>query len=303
MKPIIEYLNYRQYITDYYAFKKRTSAFSWREFAKLAGFTNPVYLKQIGDGTYNLGKNAVERVGAAMGLAGFELTYFKILVEFNHAKKDVDKKKAFEDLQSIAKVHKVKVLGGDSFTYFESWKNPVLRELAPAMPGAKPLEIARACRPEITAAEVSETLHFLVKTGLLSKDKEGNYHQTQKSISMGSTDAAPVAARLMQRQMGEFAMEALESLPLSERSMSGLTLGLTKKAYERINQEIAEFRKKIVAIATEEDGMENVYRLNLHLFPLTQLGEAFSGSLDAPDEEIGYKDGKREEENIDVSKN
>lgn len=285
MKPIIEYQNYRQYIADYYEYKKRTSAFSWREFAKRSGFTNPVYLKQICDGKYNLGESAVPRVGEAMELAGFELTYFKILVQFNHAKTDVEKKKFFEDLQSIAKVHKVKVLGGDAFTYFESWKYPVIRELAPAMPGAKPLEIARACRPEITAAEVSEALQFLVKTGLLSKDKNGHYHQTQKSISLGSTDAAPVAARMMQRQMGEFAMRALDALPLSERSMSGLTLGLTKRAYERINQEIAEFRKKIVAIATEEDGMEDVYRLNLHLFPLTQLGEAPTGSLDAPNSE------------------
>lgn len=280
VKRIIEYQNYRQFIADFYVYKKKTSAFSWREFAKLAGFSNPVYLKQVCDGKYSLSEAAVERVAAAMELVGFELTYFKILVQFNHAKNDADKKKAFEDLQSIAKIHKVKVLGGDAFSYFESWKNPVIRELAPAMPGAKPLAIARACRPEITAAEVSETLHFLVKTGLLQKDKDGNYHQTEKSISMGATDAAPVAARIMQHQMGEFAMKALDELPLSERSMSGLTLGLTKKAYERINQEIAEFRKKIVAIATEEDGMENVYRLNLHLFPLTQLDSTKCESIE-----------------------
>ena len=173
MKPIIEYQNYRQYIADYYVFKKRTSTFSWREFAKLADFSNPVYLIQVCDGKYSLSDVAVERVGGVMNLAGFELTYFKTLVVFNHAKTDDAKKKAFEDLQSIARVHKIKVLGGDAFTYFESWKNPVIRELAPVMPGAKPLEIARACRPEITAAEVSETLHFLVKTGLLQKDKDG----------------------------------------------------------------------------------------------------------------------------------
>lgn len=272
MTPIIEYQNYRKYILDYYNHQKRCCVFSWREFAKLSGFTNPVYLKQVCDGKYNLSKKAVDRVGAAMGLAGFELTYFKTLVEFAHAKTDSDKKRAFVDLQAIAKIHKVKVLGGDAFTYFESWKNPVLRELAPAMPGAKPLAIAKACRPEITAAEVSETLNFLVKTGLLTKDKEGCYHQTEKSISMGSMDAAPVAARIMQREMGAFAMMALDALPLSERNMSGLTLGLTKKAYEKIVAELAEFRKRVVAIATEDDGMENVYRMNFHLFPLTRLG-------------------------------
>ena len=114
------------------------------------------------------------------------------------------------------------------------------------------------------------------------------YHQTERSISLDSTDAAPVAARIMRRQMGTFAMEALDSLPLSERCMSGLTLSLIKNAYERINQEIAEFRKKIVAFATEEDCMENVYRLNLHLFPLARLeslnGEFRGGDLEMDDE-------------------
>jgi uncharacterized protein (TIGR02147 family) len=137
------------------------------------------------------------------------------------------------------------------------------------MPGAKPLEMARACKQKISAAEVSETLDFLVRAKLLKKDRSGNYRQTDKSISMGSVDAVPVAARDMQRQMGEFAVKALE-LPLSERDMSGLTLGLTRRAYERIRKELADCRRRIVAIAAEDDETEQVYRLNLQLFPMTE---------------------------------
>ena len=39
---------------------------------------------------------------------------------------------------------------------------------------------------------------------------------------------------------------------------------------KKIVEELAEFRKKVVAIATEDDGMDRVYRLNLQLFPLTK---------------------------------
>ena len=73
----------------------------------------------------------------------------------------------------------------------------------------------------------------------------------------------------MQRQMGEFAVKALD-LPLSERDMSGLTMGLTRRAYEKIRKEIADFRRRIVAIASEDDETEQVYRLNLQLFPLSE---------------------------------
>ena len=137
------------------------------------------------------------------------------------------------------------------------------------MPGAKPLEMAHACKQKISAAEVSETLDFLVKANLLKKDKSGNYLQTDKSLSMGPVDAVPVAARDMQRQMGEFAVNALD-MPLSERDMSGLTMGLTRRAYEQIRKEIADFRRRIVAIASEDDETEQVYRLNLQLFPLSE---------------------------------
>jgi uncharacterized protein (TIGR02147 family) len=204
-----------------------------------------------------------------MGLAGFEQTYFVLMVSYAHAKDDKARRAAFEERCALAHAHKVRVLGNEEFDYFKSWKNPVIRELAVQMPGAKPLEIAHACKPKISAAEVSETLDFLVKAGLLKKDRNGNYRQTEKSVSMGPVDAVPVAAREMQRQMGEFAVKALD-LPLSERDMSGLTLGLTRQAYEKIRKEIAEFRRRVVAIATEDDETEQVYRMNLQLFPLSE---------------------------------
>ena len=269
MKEIVEYTDYRKFIQDYYDERKRTSAFTWRDFARDAGFSSAVYLKYVCEGKKNLSIAAAGSVANAMGLAGFDNNYFVLMVSYAHAKSDVAKRAAFEERCALARAHKVRVLGNEEFDYFKSWKNPVLRELAPHMPGAKPLEMAHACKQKISAAEVSETLDFLVKANLLKKDKSGNYVQTDKSLSMGPVDAVPVAARDMQRQMGEFAVNALD-MPLSERDMSGLTMGLTHRAYEQIRKEIADFRRRIVAIASEDDETEQVYRLNLQLFPLSE---------------------------------
>ena len=276
MKDIVEYTDYRKFIQDYYDERKRSSAFTWREFARDAGFTSPVYLKYVCEGKKNLSIGAAGSVANAMGLAGFENTYFVLMVSYAHAKSDAAKRAAFEERCALAQAHKVRVLGDEEFDYFKSWKNPVLRELVPHMPGAKPLEIAHACKQSISAAEVSKTLDFLVKADLLKKDRNGNYRQTEKSVSMGHVDAVPVAAREMQRQMGEFAVKALD-MPLSERDMSGLTLGLTRRAYERIRKEIADFRRRIVAIATEDEETEQVYRMNLQLFPLSERLEKKKG--------------------------
>lgn len=269
MKDILEYTSYRQYIADYYADKKAKSAFTWQEFTRAAGFSSPVHLKYASEGKLNLSDAAALRVAQAMHLAGYEQDYFCEMVKFDNAKTDAEKKDAFGKMLSIADSVKAKIIEGDSFRYFENWKNPVLRELAPAMPGAKPLALARACRPEITAAEVTESLNFLVKAGLLQKDKDGNYKQTERGVTTGPMEVTPIAVREMHRQMGEFALEAIEGVAQDKRHFSGLTLGITRDAYEKIVQEIAEFRKRIITIATQDDGMDEVYRLNVQFFPMT----------------------------------
>ncbi len=269
MKEIVEYTDYRKYIQDYYDERKRNSAFSWQEFARNAGFSSAVFLKYVSEGKKNLSIASAGSVATAMGLVGFEYDYFILMVSYAHAKSNEAKKAAFEERCALANAHKVRVLGSDEFNYFKSWKNSVIRELAPHMPGAKPLEIAHACKPKISAAEVSETLDFLVKAKLLKKDRDGNYHQTDKAIKMAPVEAVPLAARDLQRQMGEFAIQSLD-LPIAERMMSGYTLGLTRRAYERIKKETEDYYRRVVAIATEEDETEQVYRLNVQLFPLSE---------------------------------
>ena len=270
MKDVLKYTNYHQYIADYYAEKKAKSAFTWQTFTRAAGFSSPVFLKYVSEGRSNLGEETARQVANAMGLVGYEQDFFVEMVKFGHAKTDEEKKSIFNRMLAIADIHKVRVVDGESFRFFEDWKNPVLRELAPAMPGAKPLAMAHACRPEVSAAEVSETLNFLVKANLLQKDKDGNYTQTDKIVTSGPMNFAPLALRGLQRQMGEIALGAIENVPQDERHFSGLTLGVTREAYKKIVQEIADFQKRVIAIATSESATDEVYRLNVQLFPMTK---------------------------------
>lgn len=270
MKKIIEYTDYRRYIADYYADRKARKSFTWRDFAKSAGFSSPVYLKLVAEGKYNLSEAAVERVAVAMGLKDWEVDYFKVLVSLNHAKDNESRREYFNEMLRIADVHKATVVEGDSFRFFSDWKNPVIRELAPAMPGAKPLAMARACISKITAAEVSETLAFLTKAGLLKKNADGSYSQTEQFVTTGPMEITPLAVRQLHRQMGELAIDTIENVAQKERHFSGLTMGLSEKSYEKVVQKIAEFRKSVADIVMADDKMERVYRLNMQLFPMSQ---------------------------------
>lgn len=268
MKPIIEYSDFRQYMLEYYEERKRRSVFSWREFSKIAGFSSSSYMKVVCDGKSKLSRVGVERTGAAMGLVGFEMEYFRAMVEYGQAATEAKKKAAYEKMLGIAKVHKVRVMEGDLFEFYDSWQNPVVRELAPLMPGATPGEMAKMCYPEVSAAEVQKSLNFLMKAGLLKKAGDNAFELAETSIR-GTPDATRLALRGMHREMSKLATPAID-LPVEERHFSGVTMGLSRESFNKIENVLDECRRKIVAIAAEDKDIDQVYRLNLQLFPLTR---------------------------------
>ena len=272
MSPITEYKDYRQFMQDFYDERKRTSAFSWREFSKLAGFKSPVYLKLVCDGKSSLSLVKMEQVAHAMGLAGYEFAYFKEMVRFGNATKDSVKKAALLEMERIAREHKVRVVDADAFEFYDSWKNPTLRELAPMMPGARPLEMAKACEQEISAEGVRDVLAFLVKTGFLKRESEHLYVQTEKTV-IGSKESVPIAIRAMHKEMASLAKIAVDKFSADERHFTGATLGLCEEAYARISQELDLFVRKAASIAAEYENINQVYRLNLQLFPLSKKVE------------------------------
>lgn len=275
MKSILEYKDYRLYIQDYYDERKRLGAFSWREFCKRAGFISPNFLKLVCLGESRLGAPKIENVANAMGLLGYEKDYFREMVTFCNAKKDSVKKAALLEMQRIAMEHKMRVVDGDAFQYYESWKYPVLRELIPMMPGANPSDIAEECKEYVSAEEVRDILSFLVRAGFLKKDGEKVYSQTEQNV-IGSKEALPIAIRSMHKEMANMAARAVERYSPSERYFTGLTLGVTEEASKRIVEEIDACCKKVLSIANEYKGSNRVCRINFQFFPFTdKIKEAF----------------------------
>ena len=69
--------------------------------------------------------------------------------------------------------------------------------------------------------------------------------------------------------MSKLATPALD-LPKEVRNFSGVTMGLSRESYRKIEGVLDECRRQIIDIAAEEKNIEQVYRLNLQLFPLTK---------------------------------
>lgn len=272
MKSVFEYRNYREYIRDFYESRKRNSAFTWREFAKLAQFASSGFLKLVCDGKTRLSKVAVEKVLPVFGLLGDQAEYFRLMVAFCDSPSPEVRSSSFEKMMKIAQENRVEFLEAKSFAYFSSWANPALRELAPIMPGATPLEMGHTLVPAISAAEAREFLDLQESLGLLRKDECGNYHQTSEGVS-SSREVMSATVVNMQKQYAHLAAEALERYSRDYRHISGMTMGLDREAYELLAAELDAFRKKVADIVSNVKNYDRVYRLNLQLFPLSKKVE------------------------------
>lgn len=279
MKPVTEYMDYREYIRDYYT-ERKTFGFSWNAFASSAGFSSPVFLQYVCEAKKNLSKKTASQVASAMGLVGYEVDFFELLVAYGNAKDDKSKKAVLGRISVFAETHRVRVIGADEYKFFKSWKNSVVREIAPALPGATHKQLSIASRRRIPTAEIAKILDFLLQSGYLEVDENGCYHQVNRSLKMSGerNTIRKSVARDLQRQMTELALDALEKEPAENRNMTGVTLGITRDKYAQIVQELAECRRRIVAIAASDDATEEVYRLNMQLFPLTDIGSVNSTS-------------------------
>lgn len=269
MKSIFVYSDYREYLRDYFEERRARSVFSWREFNRQAGFSSPNFLNLVCDGKSKLSRKRSCAVAAAMNLSNNEQAFFELLVAVDNEARPAEKKALVRQMRKMVSKSRTRIVDADAYVFYESWKYPVLRELAPLMPGASFQKIADACHEKICAEDVENTLRFLVDAGFLEKDGDGRYSQTGANVT-GSKEGLPRAMREMQRQMASLAEKAIGKYSKEERHFLGITCGGDEDTYKKVVAELEECRDRITTITSAAKNINQVFRINLQMFPLTK---------------------------------
>jgi uncharacterized protein (TIGR02147 family) len=75
------------------------------------------------------------------------------------------------------------------------------------------------------------------------------------------------------QQTAEIACTAHNELPGHRHNFSGVTLGISASAYEKVCKKIEDFRNDLLEVARNDSNVtdeQGVYHLNLQLFPVSQ---------------------------------
>ncbi len=269
MINIFEYADYRQYLRDLFDEKKRRSpAFSHRVLARQLGLSTSNYIMLIMQGKRNLNTDLRYKISTVFKHGTREAEYFEHLVNFGHAKTDSEKSYHFAHMLSMRKSLKLEVLRDSHYEYLSTWYNPVIRELVtdPEWNGDFQV-LAKAVRPQITAAQAKKSVKLLLKCGLISLEN-GKYVQSSPVVST-EKGIVSMAITGFHREMSKRAFEILDSTDRENRSITGCTLHISRASFEAIREELAQCRSKILAIAQADDEADRVFHLNLQLFPVS----------------------------------
>jgi uncharacterized protein (TIGR02147 family) len=276
MPSLFHYQDYRKFLADYYQEKKTSvHSFSYQNFSRKAGFSSKSFVFNVIKGKKTLSRASVVRLCEAMNLSRTEAAYFENLVYFNQAANFTERNFYFERLNAIrpltAEASVARNLRKDQYEFYSQWYHAVIRSLIDLYPSIRdPKVLAKMVYPSVSPKQARKSIELLLRLGLIKKRPNGVYAINSKILSTGQ-ELQSLAVQQFHLACMELAAKALRELPQDKRNISGLTLGISRKTYDTICDEIIAFQDKILALAENDEGSNGVYQLNFNLFPVSKI--------------------------------
>jgi uncharacterized protein (TIGR02147 family) len=268
---VFAYTSYRELLKDLYNERKKVfPAFSYRYMGQRVGFTSAGFFSNIIQGKRNISNAILYKFCELFKFSKKESEYFELLVSYDQSDDHTRKKYCFERILSMRK-SKVYELTADRYKYFENWYNVALRELLNFyLFKGDYADLAKKLTPPISPKEAQKSVALLEKLELIRKKNDGSYEVTEKTIT--SYPQVPiVAVHNFQLACMDLAKQAIDRFPFEERSISTLTLSVSKDTFKTIAEKLAAFRHEVLELVKHDQNLINqVYQFNFQIFPMTQ---------------------------------
>jgi len=268
-KEIFDYLDYREYIKDFYFEKKKNSSFSLNSFAKKVNVTK-MAIKFIIDKKRHIGDENIELFTRVLGLEGAQKKYFFILVNFDKAKCEDKKKEYFERLLNF-KDSPIReyYLKYSEMGLFKGWYYPVIREMS-YMKGFKkePLSIQKQLVFNVPIEKIREAIKYLEENGFLKGSKPNDFKLKVPN------DIRSFVYKKYYTDIIEKARESVMKLGSNERELFNLTISIGASKYQLAKKMISEFRHTLHdTLANADDDCDRVIQVNMQMFTVAKNKE------------------------------
>jgi uncharacterized protein (TIGR02147 family) len=270
MPSIYNYLNYREYLRDYFVEQKQLQKqLTHRAILKKMGITSTGFLSNVISGKKNLNEEMSVKLGKILNLAARERRYLKNMVEYTQARSLEEKKKHLDRLLAMRKTGLAK-MSEVQFSIFSKWYYVYIRDMLCFMNFSGDYgALAQRLDPPVKPEEAETAVRDLERLGFITKDKDGFYRPVDNLITTGD-EAHSVQLAAFQLTTMDMAKRSLEKHPADKRDISFVSLTLSPESFAQVKSEVQMFRKKLLLIARQEEKADRVYQCNIQLFPVTK---------------------------------
>lgn len=269
MVDIYDYSDYRKFLSDLYAERKGASkAFSYRFIALKAGFASPSFFAKILKGETNISQESLLRLVEVFHLSRHQAEYFELLVGYDQARTQADKKRYFERIRTLRRAGVKKVESGQ-YEIFSDWSTIAIRALVDFhLFRGDYAALGRALQPPVPARQAKQAVDTLLRHGLVRWHPDGHLEVCDAVLTTGdSWDGEAVAN--YQRDLLELARRSYERGRPESRDMSTLTLGISASTLQLVKEKLAIVRREILEIARNDPRPDRVVQVNMQVFPVT----------------------------------
>lgn len=268
-ESITEYLDYRDYLYDFYKEKRKESSyFSYRFISSKVG-VDPSHIAKSFLKKRHIPERALNAFVDLCHLSKKEADCFKLLVKFNKAKTDKEAKQWYEQLLSLKDINTSKLEQGQ-YEFFKKWYySAILVLLETYKFSGDYRRLSNKLTPEIKFSEAKEAIELLTTLELIEKDKKGVYKPTDKNVTTGET-AGEIAIKNYQQEAIRMASESLFRHKKEERDISTVTISVSRTDMPAVGEMIRDFRQALLRYSEEMSSSDSVYQLNIQMFPLSK---------------------------------
>jgi uncharacterized protein (TIGR02147 family) len=273
---IWNYFDYKQFLRDFYSHKKRLNpGFSYRGFARKAGYQSPGLYLAVANGARRMTPSLIQKFLVAMGMPSGESLYFEAMVNYGQCEGEEAAKEYFRRMVSLTPP-RARKLDASHNSYFGNWHNIAVREAVNAIETRENLdELVAFVSPLITREQAAEAIRALCALGLIEFNESRIWRPCERSVA--SSQAVDQAAlRKYQKSMVELSLPAFK-LPGTERNLSCITCSLSRAGFQAVSRKIDHFRRELMETVRADKNVTGVYQINFQLFPLFPGSETTAG--------------------------
>jgi uncharacterized protein (TIGR02147 family) len=228
--------------------KVNNPGYSMRAFSKQLGLSSS-FISKVLSGQKNISEETLLQISSRLNLDVNELDVFV-------KSKQPERRPTFN------------LIDRDQFQFIADWHHYAILESA-TLPDFKATPAWVSSKINISKELAAASIDRLKRLGLIKVCKDNKLIGEIKNHTTTGWETPSSAHTERERQLLYKAIEALDQVPVSDRSQSSMTMAIPASRISEAKNKIKEFQREMSKLLQRKGERDSVYQLSVAFFPLT----------------------------------